>query len=98
MASGPCLRRCRVVRRYIPIRLQFYRLNVKRYHSIHVSMYFEPLWEGNTVNTGVPCPKVPMHRKLGLDDAGTAVVSCAAASLGPTEAAWASIACIPTPH
>jgi hypothetical protein len=33
-----------------------------------------------------------------LDDAGTAVVSCAAAALGPTEAARASIACIPTPH
>src|SRR5262245_12292606 len=29
-------------------------------------MSFEPLWQGNTVNTGVPCPKVPMHRKLGL--------------------------------
>lgn len=33
-----------------------------------------------------------------LDDAGTAVVSCAAASLGTTEAARASIACITTPH
>jgi hypothetical protein len=29
-------------------------------------MYFEPFWERNAVNTGVPCPKVPMHRKLGL--------------------------------
>src|SRR5215831_16446195 len=67
MASGPCLRRCRVVRRYIPIKVQFYRLSVKQYHFIHVSMYFEPLWEGNAVNTGVPCPKVPMHRKLGFD-------------------------------
>ena len=28
-------------------------------------MYFEPLGERNAVNTGVPCPKVPMHRKLG---------------------------------
>src|SRR5262249_49523543 len=28
-------------------------------------MYFEPFGEGNAVNTGVPCPKVPMHRKLG---------------------------------
>src|SRR4029453_7056428 len=33
-----------------------------------------------------------------LDDAGTAVVSGAAAALGPTEAARASNACIPTPH
>src|SRR4051794_29210223 len=33
-----------------------------------------------------------------LDEAGTAVVSCAAAALGPTEAARASIACISTPH
>src|SRR5215468_8082711 len=64
MASGPCLRRCRVVRRYMPIRLQFYRLDVKSYPSIHVSMYFESFWEGNAVNTGVPCLKVPMHRKL----------------------------------
>src|SRR5262245_8221975 len=64
MASGPCLRRCRVVRRYMPIRLQFYRLDVKAYPSIHVSMYFESFWEGNAVNTGVPCLKVPMHRKL----------------------------------
>src|SRR5215831_6077422 len=31
-------------------------------------MSFELFWEGNTVNTGVPCPKVPMHRKLGLED------------------------------
>jgi len=30
-------------------------------------MHFEPLWEGNAVNTGVPCLKVPMHRKLGYD-------------------------------
>src|SRR5215831_17759794 len=66
MASGPCLRRCRVVRRYMPIRLQFYRLDVKSYPSIHVSMYFESFWEGNAVNTGVPCLKVPMHRKLRL--------------------------------
>src|SRR5215510_1284165 len=64
MASGPCLRRCRVVRRYMPIRLQFYRLDVKAYPSIHVSMYCESFWEGNAVNTGVPCLKVPMHRKL----------------------------------
>src|SRR5215831_9553717 len=64
MASGPCLRRCRVVRRYMPIRLQFYRLDVKSYPSMHVSMYFESFWEGNAVNTGVPCLKVPMHRKL----------------------------------
>jgi RNA-directed DNA polymerase len=33
-------------------------------------MYFEPLWERNAVNTGVPCPKVPMHRKLGLKHQG----------------------------
>jgi hypothetical protein len=32
-------------------------------------MYFEPFWEGNAVNTGVPCLKVPMHRKLRLEDA-----------------------------
>src|SRR5262249_51500447 len=67
MASGPCLRRCRVVRRYMPIRLPFYRLDVKSYPSIHVSMYFESFWEGNAVNTGVPCLKVPMHRKLRPD-------------------------------
>jgi hypothetical protein len=30
-------------------------------------MYFEPFWERNAVNTGVPCPKVPMHRKLGYE-------------------------------
>src|SRR5215831_2506305 len=30
-------------------------------------MYFEPFGEGNTVNTGGPCPKVPMHRKLGTE-------------------------------
>ena len=30
-------------------------------------MYFEPFWERNAVNTGVPCPKVPMHRKLGFE-------------------------------
>src|SRR5215813_8688651 len=66
MASGPCVRRCRVVRRYMPIRLQFYRLDVKAYPSIHVSMYCESFWEGNAVNTGVPCLKVPMHRKLRL--------------------------------
>src|SRR5215470_4826772 len=65
MASGPCLRRCLVVRRYMPIKLQFYRLDVKAYPLIHVSMCFEPFWEGNAVNTGVPCLKVPMHRKLG---------------------------------
>src|SRR5262245_41028038 len=65
MASGPCLRRCRVVRRYMPRILQFYRLNVKTYHSIHVSMYFDHFWAENAVNTGVPCLKVPMHRKLG---------------------------------
>ena len=28
-------------------------------------MSFEPLLEGNAVNTGVPYLKVPMHRKLG---------------------------------
>jgi hypothetical protein len=33
---------------------------------MHVSMSFEPFWEGNAVNTGVPSLKVPMHRKLGL--------------------------------
>src|SRR5215471_5432484 len=66
MASGPCLRRCRVVRRYMPIRVWFYRLDVKSYPSMHMSMSFAPFWEGNAVNTGVPCPKVPMHRKLGL--------------------------------
>src|SRR5262249_1182861 len=33
-----------------------------------------------------------------LDKAGTAGVSWAAASLGPTDAARASIACMPTPH
>src|SRR5215813_5503925 len=30
-------------------------------------MSFEPFWEGNAVNTGVPCPKVPMHRKLRVE-------------------------------
>src|SRR5215467_10025859 len=70
MASGPCLRRCLVVRRYMPIKLQFYRLDVKAYPLIHVSMCFEPFWEGNAVNTGVPCLKVPMHRKLGYGERG----------------------------
>src|SRR5919198_189302 len=69
MASGPCLRRCRVVRRYMPMRIQHHRPYVKPYASIHVSMSFEPLRKGNTVNTGVPCPKVPIHRKLGFNGA-----------------------------
>jgi hypothetical protein len=30
-------------------------------------MYFEPFREEGAVNTGVPCPKVPKHRKLGPD-------------------------------
>src|SRR5215475_13798415 len=67
MASGPCVRRCRVVRRYIPIRLQLCGLAVRLYHSMHVPMYDEPFWEGNAVTTGVPCPKVTMHRKLGSE-------------------------------
>src|SRR5262249_42201254 len=69
MTSGPCLRRCRVVRRYMPMRLQYHRLYVKPFSSIRVSMYFEPFREGNAVNTGVPCPKVPIHRKLGYVNA-----------------------------
>src|SRR5262245_45524484 len=36
---------------------------------MHVSMYCEPFGEGNAVNTGGPCPKVPMYRKLGQDKA-----------------------------
>jgi hypothetical protein len=65
MASGPGLRRWRVVRRYMPISLQSYGLYVKLHSSMHVSMYCAPCREGNAVNTGVPCPKVPIHRKLG---------------------------------
>jgi hypothetical protein len=34
---------------------------------MHVSMNFEPFREGNAVNTGLSRPKVPIHRKLGLD-------------------------------
>src|SRR5262245_16075916 len=90
MASGPCLRRCRVVRRYMPIRLQFYRLDVKSYPSIHVSMYFESFWEGNAVNTGVPCLKVPMHRKLrsmegGRPRSGDGTLLCPAQLPGASE-------------
>ena len=68
MASGPCLRRCRVVRRYMPTNIERHRRYVKTYSSIHVSMCFEPFREVSAVNTGVPCPKVPMHRKLGTDE------------------------------
>src|SRR5882724_2879944 len=64
MASGPCLRRCRVVRRYMPRNIQCHRCPVKLYTSIHVSMYLEPFREVSAVNTGVPCPKIPIHRKL----------------------------------
>src|SRR5215831_4493874 len=65
MASGPCLRRCRVVRRYMPTNIKSHRLYVKLCSAIHVSMYYEPCREVSAVNTGVPCPKVPIHRKLG---------------------------------
>ena len=70
MASGPCLRRCRVVRRYMPIKLLDYRVGVKPEYSIHVPMYFESFREGNTVNTGGLCPQVPIHRKLGSKNVG----------------------------
>src|SRR4030095_824042 len=65
MAAGPCWRRGRVVRRYMPMRIQHHRLYVKAYSSMHVSMYCELFRKGNAVNTGVPGPKVPIHRKLG---------------------------------
>src|SRR5215471_1793310 len=68
MASGPCLRRCRVVRRYMPIKLLDYRFGVKPEYSIHVPMYFESFREGNTVNTGGLCPQMPIHRKLGVNN------------------------------
>src|SRR6266480_7286248 len=64
MASGPCLRRCRVVRRYMPTNIKCHRLYVKLSSSIHVSMYFEPFQRVNAANTGFPCPKVPIRRKL----------------------------------
>src|ERR687896_2504676 len=73
MASEPCLRRCRVVRRYMPTKRKCHRLYVKLYASIHVSMYFELFREVSAVNTRIPCPKVPIHRKLGSD----LVVECA---------------------
>src|SRR5262249_32473733 len=69
MASGPCLRRCRVVRRYMPTNIKSHRLYVKLCSAIHVSMYYEPCREVSAVNTGVPCPKVPIHRKLGSEKA-----------------------------
>src|SRR2546423_1094899 len=64
MTSGPCLRRCRVVRRYMPTNIKCHRLYVKLSSSIHVSMYFEPFQRVNAANTGFPCPKVPIRRKL----------------------------------
>src|SRR5215510_9469522 len=64
MTSGPCLRRCRVVRRYMPRNIKCYRLHVKLSSSIHVSMDFEPFPGINAANTGFPCPKVPIRRKL----------------------------------
>src|SRR5687768_9395895 len=67
MASGPCLRRYRVVRRYMPTHIKCERLYVKLSSSIHVSMYLRPFREVSAVNTGVPRPKVPIHRKLGPD-------------------------------
>jgi hypothetical protein len=30
-------------------------------------MYFEPFQRVNAANTGFPCPKVPIRRKLRLD-------------------------------
>src|SRR5215510_9867982 len=65
MASGPCLRRCRVVRRYMPTNIEGPSLDVKLYTSIHVSMDFGRFQGENVANTGFPCPKVPIHRKLG---------------------------------
>src|SRR5262249_20463479 len=49
--------------------IKSHRLYVKLCSAIHVSMYYEPCREVSAVNTGVPCPKVPIHRKLGHDDA-----------------------------
>src|SRR4029434_1850644 len=83
MAAGPCWRRGRVVRRYMPMRIQHHRLYVKAYSSMHVSMYFELFRKGNAVNTGVPCPKVPIHRKLGLEKPAPVVAASVAAPASP---------------
>jgi hypothetical protein len=60
------VRRCRVVRRYMPTTVKRHRLYVKNDSSIHVSMYFEAFLGENAAHTGFPRPKVPIHRKLGL--------------------------------
>jgi len=65
MASGPCLRRCRVVRRYMPTKKKRHRDNIKSYALMQVSMDLEPFLEGNALNTRLSRPKVPIHRKLG---------------------------------
>src|SRR4030095_6985971 len=65
MASGPCLRRCRVVRRYMPRKIACSSLYVKGYFPIHVSMYFGSFQQLSFVNTGFPPSKVPIRRKLG---------------------------------
>src|SRR5215475_4798414 len=85
MASGPCLRRGRVVRRYMPTHINDERLYVKLSSSIHVSMYSEPFREGSAVNTGVPHPTGPIHRKLGLDHARTVRRSGAPGGVGGTQ-------------
>src|SRR5215510_10671090 len=54
MTSGPCLRGCRVVRRYMPTNIGNHSSVVKDECNNYVSMYFEPLEPLGPVNTGVP--------------------------------------------
>src|SRR5215813_10435542 len=54
MTSGPCLRGCRVVRRYMPTNIGNHSSVVKDECNNYVSMYFEPLQPLGPVNTGVP--------------------------------------------
>src|SRR5262245_43868004 len=54
MASGPCVRRCRVVRKYIPTNIETHPHFVNYSFTNHVSMYFEPFQSLGPVNTAVP--------------------------------------------
>src|SRR4030095_5966693 len=51
MASGPCLRRCRVVRKYMPTNIRAHPQVVNHSFTNHVSMYFEPFQPAGLVNT-----------------------------------------------
>src|SRR6266404_7924686 len=54
MTSGPCLRGCRVVRRYMPTNIGNHSSVVNDECNNYVSMYFEPFQPLGPVNTGVP--------------------------------------------